>query len=188
MSLVPAFEIGVWNAWLFMSIFILQMIAVMLMGKRMLERTGHPSMTRQSKPERYSGILGNTVWISATIYSIFLPFQLDTFWFYLGLVIFLAGFMILVLSTVSFASSPEDKPVTNGVYRISRHPVYLSLILVYIAVSTAAASWIFLLLAIAIIYWVRVEALVEERYCLQRYGVEYRDYTDRTPRWIGIPK
>ena len=188
MSLVPAFEIGVWNAWLFMSIFILQMIAVMLMGKRMLERTGHPSMTRQRKPERYSGIIGNAVWYTATIYSIFLPFQLGTFWFYLGLVIFLAGFVILVLSIVSFASTPEDKPVTNRVYRFSRHPGYFSMALVYIAISITTASWVFIVLAIAIIYWMRVEALVEERYCLQTYGVEYKEYTDRTPRWIGIPK
>ena len=67
-SLVPAFEIGVWNAWLFMSIFILQMLAVMLMGKRMMERTGHPSTTSQSTPEKYSGITGNSIWLGATIY------------------------------------------------------------------------------------------------------------------------
>jgi hypothetical protein len=33
MSLIPAFEIGVWNAWIFMSVFILQMLVIMLLGK-----------------------------------------------------------------------------------------------------------------------------------------------------------
>jgi protein-S-isoprenylcysteine O-methyltransferase Ste14 len=187
-SFIPAFEFGLWNAWLFMSIFILQMIAVILLGKRMLERTGHPTTTRQSRIERYSGIAGNAIWLGATIYSIFLPFQLGTFWFYAGLVTFLTGFAILVLSTINFATASDEKPVTNGVYSLSRHPGYLSLILVYIAVSVAAASWVFLILAIANIYWIRIEALLEERYCLEKYGDEYQHYMETTPRWIGIPK
>ena len=28
----------------------------------------------------------------------------------------------------------------------------------------------------------------EERHCLKVYGNAYREYMDRTPRWIGIPK
>ena len=28
----------------------------------------------------------------------------------------------------------------------------------------------------------------EERCCLERYGNVYREYMNRTPRWIGIPK
>lgn len=188
MSLVPAFEISLWNAWLFMIVFILQMLAVICLGKRMLERTGHPAMVRQSKIESYSGIIGNTIWLGATIYSVFLPFQLGTAWFYTGLAVFFVGFIILVISTYNFAIAPMDKPVTNGVYRLSRHPGYLSLVLVYVAISVAAGSWVFLILAVANIYWMRVEALVEERYCLETYGNDYREYMNRTPRWAGIPK
>ena len=32
------------------------------------------------------------------------------------------------------------------------------------------------------------EAFAEERGCLETYGEEYREYLDKTPRWIGIPK
>jgi len=28
----------------------------------------------------------------------------------------------------------------------------------------------------------------EERWCLDKYGDAYREYMDRTPKWIGIPK
>ena len=102
--------------------------------------------------------------------------------------IFFAGCIILILSTINFATAPMEKPVTKGVYRFSRHPGYFSLILVYTATSIAAASWVFLILALANIYWIRVEAMVEERYCLEKYGDVYQDYIDKTPRWIGIPK
>jgi len=29
---------------------------------------------------------------------------------------------------------------------------------------------------------------LEEEQCLEKYGDTYREYMDRTPRWIGIPK
>jgi protein-S-isoprenylcysteine O-methyltransferase Ste14 len=30
--------------------------------------------------------------------------------------------------------------------------------------------------------------LVEERTCLEKYGDTYREYMNRTHRWIGLPK
>jgi len=31
-------------------------------------------------------------------------------------------------------------------------------------------------------------AAPEERFCLEKYGDAYRNYLNRTPRWLGIPK
>jgi protein-S-isoprenylcysteine O-methyltransferase Ste14 len=31
-------------------------------------------------------------------------------------------------------------------------------------------------------------AIAEERWCLEKYGDAYREYMNRTPRWIGLPK
>ena len=188
MSLIPAFEIGIWNAWIFMSVFILQMLAVMLLGKRVWERSGRPSDIKHSKLEAMAGIIGNTVWFLATVYSIFLPLQLGTVWFYIGLPIFLVGLTVLVIATVNFATAPMEKPITQGMYRFSRHPLYLSLLIIYIGTSIATASWVFFLLGIANIFWTRTESLVEERYCLEKYGDTYREYMNRTPIWIGVPK
>jgi len=60
-SLIPAFEIDLWNAWIFMSVFILQMLAVIFLGKRVWERSGRPSDIKQSKFEAMAGIIGNTI-------------------------------------------------------------------------------------------------------------------------------
>ena len=188
MSLIPAFEIGLWNAWIFMSVFILQMLAVILLGKRVWKRSSHPSDIKRSKSEERAGIIGNTIWFLATVYSIFLPFQLGTLWFYIGLPIFLIGLIILTIATVNFATAPAEKPITQGMYCFSRHPLYLSILIIYIGTSIATTSWLFFLLGIANIFWIRTEALVEERYCLKNYGNAYREYMNRTPRWIGMPK
>jgi protein-S-isoprenylcysteine O-methyltransferase Ste14 len=188
MSLVPAFEIGIWNAWIFMSSFILQMLAIMLLGKRAWARSSLPSGIKRSKREKINPIIGNLVWLLATIYSIFLPLCLGTLWFYIGLPVFLVGVIILAVATVNFATAPVEKPATQGAYYFSRHPLYLSMIIIYIGTGIASASWVFILLGIANIFLMRTEVRTEERYCLERYNKDYREYMDRTPRWIGIPK
>ena len=188
MSLIPAFEIGVWNAWLFMSSFLLQWLAVGLASKRVYQRTGHPADMKRSKADRRIGIAATITWLVATIYSIFLPLQLGTIWLYSGLVVFLFGLIILTTATLNFAAAPHDKPITGGLYRYSRHPMYLAMLLIYMGTSLASASWLFFLLTIATIVLTRQEAILEERYCLEKYGDSYREYMNRTPRWIGLPK
>ena len=171
-----------------MTVFIIQMLAILLLGRKVWERSSLPSDFKRNKREAMAGIVGNTIWCLATLYSIFLPFKLGTIWFYVGLVVFLIGLIILEIATVNFATAPIDKPITQGIYRFSRHPLYLSLIMIYIATSIATASWVFILLGIANVYWVWIESLAEEGYCLEKYGNEYRDYMSKTPRWIGVPK
>ena len=188
MSLVPAFEIGIWNAWIFMSVFILQMLAMMLLGKMLWQRSSLPADVGRNNAEKRAGIIGNAIWGLATLYSIFLPLKLGTLWFFIGFPIFFLGVMILTIATAAFAVAPSEKPSTQGAYAFSRHPLYLSSFLIYIGTGIATASWLFLLLGLANIFWVRTEARVEERYCLERYGDTYRKYMKRTPRWLGLPK
>ena len=40
MSLIPAFEIGVWNAWIFMIWLLIQNFGVMLFSKDLYQRAG----------------------------------------------------------------------------------------------------------------------------------------------------
>jgi len=188
MSLIPAFEIGVWNAWIFMSSFLLQWLAVSLAGKRVSQRTGHPTDMKRSKSDRRIGTAATIIWLIATIYSIFLPLQVGTIWFYIGLGGFLSGLIILTIATLNFATAPHDKPITGGLYHLSRHPMYLATFLIYISVSFASASWLFFLITIATIVLMRPEAILEERYCAEKYGDAYREYMKITPRWIGVPK
>ena len=188
MSLVPAFEIGLWNAWVFMSVFLLQWLAVSLAGKRVSRRTSHPTDMKRSKSDKRIGIAAMITWLTATFYSIFLPLHLDTIWFYIGLGVFLFGLIILTVATLNFTTAPHDKPIISGLYSYSRHPMYLAMFLIYVGTSLASASWLFFLLTIATVVLTRVEAILEESYCLEKYGDSYREYMNRTPRWIGVLK
>jgi len=188
MSPIPAFEIGLWNAWIFMSIFLLQWLAVSLAGKRVSERMGHPADMKRNKSDQRIGMAATIIWLLATIYSVFLPLQVGTTWFYIGLVVFLLGLAALTTATVNFATAPLDEPITQGIYCYSRHPMYLAMFLIYLGTSIASASWLFFLFAITAVALIHPEAVLEERYCLEKYGDSYREYTNRAPRWVGIPK
>ena len=57
-----------------------------------------------------------------------------------------------------------------------------------ISISIMSLSWIFLILTTICGIHLIIVAPVEEKYCLEKYGKAYKDYIERTPRWIGIPK
>jgi len=188
MSFIPAFEIGVWNAWLFMIVFPLQWLAVIVIPSHIIERTSYPADFKQDRRGRMMGRITEAFWIGATLYSIFLPLETGTVWFYVGLGTFAIGVAILVSATLSVARAAANEPFTGGVYRFSRHPMYLSMIIVYTGVSIAAASWLFLLITLITFFLQRFQMIQEERYCCEKFGSAYLEYQNRTPRWIGMQK
>ena len=188
MSLIPAFEIGVWNAWIFMIWPWVAMLAVRLVGVDVYRRaSGQPEM-KASHQYRVVSSVSMVIDTMAVAYSIFLPLKLGTVWFYAGLAIFLTGLVVLTAATVNFATTPMDVPITRGIYHYSRHPLYLASLLIYFSVGLASASWVFLLVFVVQSVSIRISAVEEERFCLEKYGDAYREYIDKTPRWLGLPK
>ena len=188
MSLIPAFKIGIWNAWIFMSVFLLQMLAIMFVDKRAWERSHIPTEARRNKLERYVGIIANLIWLLALGYSVFLPFQLGTTWFYIGLSVFIIGLTLMALATFNFIATPSDQLITKGAYQFSRHPMYVATFFICLGAGIATGSWLFIFFIIIMALCFYQEALIEERYCLNRYGNVYQEYINRTPGWIGVPK
>ncbi len=187
MSLVPTFEIGIWNAWIFTIWLLIQNLVIML-NKNLYQRFGGSSDMKPNQNDKILNLLPTLLLLLTLVYSIFLPLKLGTIWFPVGLVIFLAGLATIIISAITFATAPVNVLITRGVYRYSRHPSYLALVLIYLGISIASASWIFLLATViwAVLFISSVKD--EERECLERFGQAYRDYMNRTPRWLGIPK
>jgi len=189
MLLIPAFQIGVWNAWIFMIWPWVAMLAVRLVGVDVYRRaSGLPSEMKTSHRYRVVSYISMVIETMAVAYSIFLPLRLGTTWFYAGLSIFLLGLVVLTSATVNFATTPMDVSITKGIYHYSRHPMYLASLLIYFSVGIASASWVFLLIFVVQSVSIRIAAVEEERYCLEKYGKAYREYVDKTPRWLGLPK
>jgi len=189
MSLIPAFEIGVWNAWILMLYPALHPLIIWLvLGKEGWKRLGNPDGMSFTKAQQRIGNVSTAILALLSIYSIFLPLKLGTIWFYLGLPVYLIGFITFTIAIVNVATTPLDEPFTRGMYRYSRHPLYATYFLMFIGVGIASASWVFLLFSIVHIIPSFFHAIWEERFCLKKYGDAYRRYMNKSPRWIGIPK
>ena len=188
MSLIPTFEIGVWNAWIFVIFDVLTIPVFLRIVKNRKTPSPEEAMGGMSTIEKIILYSSKALLIPALIYSIFLPLKLGTMWFYIGLPITLIGLIAGVIILVNWANTPPDKPVTRGLYRFSRHPGYISSFIMYIGLGIACASWIFLLFAfvLTVVSFAYIDA--EEQITLKLYGDSYREYINRTPRYIGIPK
>jgi len=194
MSLMPALELGLWNAWIFMGPFLLVTLLIMLVMMKKGGPAGGSVRAVQrackSKATLLVASLSKIIYFPAVIYSVFLPLKLGSIWFYVGLPITLIGLVGSIIVLVDWANTPAGEPVTRGIYRYSRHPMYVTGFFAFLGVSIMSASWVFLLLTI--IFGVGVTrpyfVKVEEAECLGHYGAAYREYMNRTPRWIGIPK
>jgi protein-S-isoprenylcysteine O-methyltransferase Ste14 len=192
-SLIPAFEIGVWNAWIFMLAWLLFNAAD---PNWLVRRRDFKALFKKSSAiphyntmEKTINILSLLILILFFIYSIFLPLPLGTVWFYAGLAIFLSGLTIWEIAGIPWTATRIDEPITTGLYRYSRHPMYIAIFLQLMGAGIASASWLFLLMALGYtVLQLFLLITAEERFCLEKYGDTYREYTNRTPRWLGIPK
>jgi protein-S-isoprenylcysteine O-methyltransferase Ste14 len=191
MSLVPAFKIGLWNAWILMVLLLAAGFVPLYIDNRRVEKRseGEPKWSELSRTSKIAFVITHVVIMPFTfLYSIFLPLKLGTFWFLAGLPIYLLGLVMVLMVSISFSTAPLGEPLSKGVYAISRHPGYLGFFLGCVGTGLACASWVFLLCALIWIVAWHFGVIEEERFCLERYGDAYRQYANRTPRWIGFPR
>jgi protein-S-isoprenylcysteine O-methyltransferase Ste14 len=80
---------------------------------------------------------------------------------------------------------PTTHIVAEGPFRFSRNPMYLSLLLVLLAIAVVRLSPWFLFAA-TVLYRLlnRYAVLPEESYLEQKFGERYRQYKCRVRRWI----
>ena len=186
MSPLIEFELGLWNAWIFLVPPVLTFPIYFHLFK--VKGVQLPSDVSLSKTKRAFCVFSKLIFFLALPYSFFLPLKLGTIWFYVGFPIAMIGLVTNWIVLLNWAQTRAGRPVTRGLYRFSRHPMYVSASLLLLGVSIASVSWIFLLFTIIIVIGGVVFIESEEQGCIEHYGDAYREYMKRTPRWIGIPK
>jgi protein-S-isoprenylcysteine O-methyltransferase Ste14 len=80
---------------------------------------------------------------------------------------------------------PVSKLLTDGPFRYTRNPAYLSLTIIYVGVSTLRnALWPIVLLAMVLYVIQRDQIEREEQYLERTFGEEYLAYKRRVRRWV----
>ncbi len=79
--------------------------------------------------------------------------------------------------------------VDRGVYGIVRHPQYLGYILLVLGFALRCQRISTALLGVVGVLMFYLQAVREERFCLQRFGAKYEAYREKVPRFnflLGI--
>jgi protein-S-isoprenylcysteine O-methyltransferase Ste14 len=107
-----------------------------------------------------------------------------------GILIWLALFLSALVAfrrarTTLIPNLPAAALVTRGPYRITRNPMYLSLVALYLGVTLLMNSWWPLILLPAVVIVIdRAVIAREERYLASAFPAEYGAYRKRVRRWL----
>lgn len=119
------------------------------------------------------------------VYLLFLKVKLTPSWFFTaGLVVYLSGLVLLGVSMVNFAAPAENGINQNGLYRLSRNPMYVAYFIFFMGCVVMTRSLI--LLAIVLVFQITAHWIIlsEERWCIQKFGQEYLEYMEKVRRYI----
>jgi protein-S-isoprenylcysteine O-methyltransferase Ste14 len=107
---------------------------------------------------------------------------------FLGSGVLLAGWSNVLFRHAHTSLAPI-KPTTVlvvcGPYRLTRNPMYLGLLCVYIALALwFGLVWALILMPLVVLAVQRLAIAKEERYLEQKFGDAYRQYRAHVRRWI----
>jgi protein-S-isoprenylcysteine O-methyltransferase Ste14 len=78
----------------------------------------------------------------------------------------------------------EAELVDNGVFRFSRHPMYLGVMMIYLGLTLSSMSAAALLVLVAVFFLYNYLASYEEAKLTECFGEKYMDYMKRVRRWF----
>jgi protein-S-isoprenylcysteine O-methyltransferase Ste14 len=114
-------------------------------------------------------------------------------WIYLGLIPLGIGIILNLnadrlfhqLGTTVKPFKESTVLITDGVYKISRHPMYLGFVLILAGVAILLGSlalWIIIPIFVLVMEVIFIR--VEERMLAEKFGIAWTKYKNRVHRWI----
>jgi len=187
MAFFPHHSFQFYGLWLLVVLYFVPLLLVVLLRKGVFHKTSSVFSSSRSRMEYRFFLFSKFFMLAYVLYSFAIPLQPASSLFWAGFSLYTAGFLLYVISWIQIAASDKNTVFTGGIYRYSRHPVYISSAAVFIGAGLASLSWFYLILSCMVAGTHLSNALAEERICEEVYGEAYREYKRRTPRWLGRP-
>jgi len=183
MELFPALRIGWLNGWLFVAALgLTDAVTFRLFPKgvvkRLFDRSGW------SRKQVAFTLIGKFIALVSLVLIALTSLKIGRLVFEMGLITAAVGLIGLVWALTSFRDTPIDQPVTDGLYRISRHPQIVMSFVVLAGACLGIGSWSALAILVVSHFFSHLGILGEEAVCAQQYGDAYRAYLKRVPRYF----
>ena len=111
----------------------------------------------------------------------------------IGIIIIISGLIFAIPALRQFFKTkntvvlikPANSLQTTGIYSMSRNPMYVGLLFIYLGMAFIFGNWWTLILLPLLIVLVTYRVILpEERYLMRAFGDEYADYKKKVRRWI----
>lgn len=117
-----------------------------------------------------------------------------TIWTIAAAIVSLIGTAIVIVAQVQMGRAwrvgvrEGDAPlfVSHGLFRFSRNPIFVGMMLVGLAAAMVSGSWWSWTALALFIGSCMVQVRIEEAHLEASFGQDYRDFRVAIPRWIGI--
>ncbi len=112
---------------------------------------------------------------------------------YLSVLFFVVGLLVVLPALITFFKTKNtlitfkaaSSLQTKGVYQLSRNPMYLGLLFLYIGFAMLKGNWwTFILIPLVIFVLSRFVIANEEQYLENAFGNEYLNYKTKVRRWL----
>ena len=114
--------------------------------------------------------------------------QISLFFFIIGFIIIVISFQIFKKNKTTINPIKIEKAsslVTNGIFKYSRNPMYLGMLLILISVSIRFNLYGGLLFVLGFIYFITYfQILPDEKAMLKLFGDDFLNYKNKTRRWL----
>ncbi|MFX1316170.1 MAG: methyltransferase family protein [Promethearchaeota archaeon] len=183
MDFLPKFSFGLLNGWIYFVFYLIIFILLMSTCSREIKKRLYDRSLWDKKTKIITAI--GKLFSFANIIMIFLGvIQFGTVEFIIGTVLYSVGLIGLGIAITNYRNAPLDKPITSGLYKISRNPQMIMIYIMFTGMILVIASWINLIFLSITIICAHFSIIGEEKALIEQYGVSYKEYKEKVPRYF----
>lgn len=187
MEFLPDLELSLLNGWVYPAIFFGCFGLYLLSCSKTVVKKLY-SVASWEKKYYILAAIGKPFSLACLALIIFSPIKFNSVVFWPGTLIYLAGFIIMLIALFIYRKTPADKAVRSGIYQYSRNPQWVGLAFIFAGTCITCGNGLALLLMFIGIFFYHFRILGEESACLKAYGQSFQDYMDSTPRYFGLKR
>ena len=119
-----------------------------------------------------------------------IPFQLEISFFILslGILVFINPVLKFIKSKTTINPIQFEETnilVTSGIFKYSRNPMYLGMLMIIISTSIFYLNIYSILTPFLFVFWInKFQIKREEVFLTEKFGKEYLSYKNKTRRWL----
>lgn len=185
MEIIPKFSLELLNGWIYFVFYLIIFVIVMSTCSREVKKRLYDRSLWDKKTKIITAI--GKIFSFANIIMIFLAaIKFGTIEFIIGTVLYSVGLIGLGIAIINYRNAPLDKPITSGLYKISRNPQMVMIYIMFAGMVLVIASWINLIFLCITIISAHFSILGEEKALTEQYGQSYQEYKKKVPRYFLV--